>query len=152
MVWFAKVAVKAVGAMSAAAVLSLSFAGVLVQAAPATVASSVASKALANDKRADRRAIFKAIFEAEADVLGISPETLRADLRNGQTVSDLAKGKNMTKKQFAAKLVINVKPRLDSLVDHKVITRGQADKAIDRISKGHVPFWEGRHHKAATKK
>jgi hypothetical protein len=62
-------------------------------------------------------------------------------------VSDLAKDKGITKEQFETKLVANLKPRLDALVDKKVITRAQADKALDRISKGHVPFWNGIHHK-----
>ena len=152
MTWLARVAVKSVGAMSAAAVLSLGFAGVLAQAAPVPAAPSVMSKAPANDQHADRRAISNAIFEAEADVLGISPDTLRDDLKKGQKVSDLAKDKGMTKEQLEKKLITTLKPRLDALVDHKVITRAQADKAVDRISKGHVPFWNGRHHHGTTKK
>jgi hypothetical protein len=55
----------------------------------------------------------------------------------------------MTKEQFETKLVASLKPRLETLVDRKVITQAQADKTLDRISKGHVPFWNGahKHHK-----
>jgi uncharacterized protein YaiL (DUF2058 family) len=86
-----------------------------------------------------------AVFESEADVLGISAKTLRTDLKRGQKISDLARDKGMTKEQFAAKLVVSVKPRLQHLVENKVITQPQADKVIDSISKGHIPYWNGLH-------
>jgi hypothetical protein len=143
---FAAVAVKAVSAAAAAAILGL---GVVQAASPTpTPTPSASTKAPATDQRADRRAIARAVFESEADVLGIAPKTLRADLRKGQKVSDLAKVKGMTKEQFETKLIANVKPRLEALVDHKVITQAQADRVIDRISKGHIPFWDGLHRAA----
>ena len=144
---FAAVAVKAVGAAAAAAMLTLGVA----QAAspPPTPTPSASTKAPATDHRADRRAIARAVFESEADVLGITPKALRQDLRKGQKVSDLAKDKGMTKEQFETKLVASVRPRLAVLVDHKVITQAQADKVIDRISKGHIPFWDGLRRAAA---
>jgi hypothetical protein len=129
---FAAVAVKTVGAAGVAALLSLG----VVQAASPTPTT---------DQRSDRRAVARAVFESEAAVLGLTPKTLREDLRKGQKVSDLAKDKGMTKEQFATRLVTNVKPRLAALVDHKVITQAQADKVIDRISNGHIPFWDGLH-------
>jgi len=150
---FAAVAVKTVGAACAAALLSLGLAGSLVQAASPTPTSnpSAPTKAPSTDHRSDRRAIARAVFASEADVLGITPKTLRADLKAGQKVSDLAKAKGLTKDQFETKLIANAKPRLATLVDHKVITQAQADKAIDRLSNGFVPFWGGLHRKAATK-
>jgi uncharacterized protein YaiL (DUF2058 family) len=135
----AVIAAKTVGAGTVAALLSLGVAGVLAQAAspsptpkPAAVAKPL-------------RAVSLAVFESEADVLGITPKALRTDLKQGQKVSDLARDKGMTKEQFAAKLVDSVKPRLEQLVAHKVIRQAQADKVIDRISKGHIPFWNGLH-------
>jgi hypothetical protein len=144
---FAAVAVKAVSAVAAAAILGLG----VVQAAGPTPAPtpSTSTKAPATDHRSDRRAIARAVFESEADVLGITPKTLREDLRKGQKVSDLARDKGMTKEQFETKLIASVKPRLAALVDHKVITQAQADKVIDRISQGYVPFWDGLHRAAA---
>ena len=144
---FAAVAVKTVSAVAAAAILGLG----VVQAAGPTPAPtpSASTKAPASHDRADRRAIARAVFESEADVLGITPKTLRADLRKGQKVSDLARDKGMTKEQFETKLIASVKPRLAALVDHKVITQAQADKVIDRISKGYIPFWDGLHRAAA---
>jgi hypothetical protein len=148
---FAAVAVKTVGAAGAAALLSLGIAGGLVQAAsPSPTPSPSATTKAPATAHPDRRAVARAVFESEADVLGVTPKTLREDLRKGQKVSDLAKDKGMTKEQFETRLVASVKPRLAALVDHKVITQAQADKVIDRISKGHIPFWDGL-HRATTK-
>ena len=143
----AAIAVKTVGAAGAAALLSMGVAGGLAQAATPSPSPSTNAAQPANDHRADARAIRRAVIEAEADVLGITPKTLVTDLRAGQKVSDLAKDKGMTQEQFETKLVANLKPRLEALVDHKVITQAQADRVLDRISKGHVPFWNGIHRR-----
>jgi hypothetical protein len=141
----ALIAAKTVGAGTAAALLSLAVAGGLAQAAAPSPNPTSKPAAAATPARAERRAVRLAVFEGEADVLGITPKALRADLKAGQKVSDLARDKGMTKEQFAARLVISVRPRLQQLVDHKVITQAQADKVIDSISKGHIPFWNGLH-------
>jgi hypothetical protein len=149
---FAAVAVKTVGAAGAAALLSLGVAGGLAQAAtPSPTPKTSASAPAKPDPRSARRAIRRAVFESEADVLGITPKTLRADLRKGQRVSDLAGDKGMTKEQFETKLLAVLKPRLETLVEHKVIAQAQADKAMDRISKGYIPFWNGIDRHTATK-
>ena len=147
---FAAVAVKAVSAAAAAAILGL---GVVQAASPTpTPTPSATIKAPTTHDRADRRAIARAVFESEADVLGITPKTLREDLRKGQKISDLARDKGMTKEQFETKLIATVKPRLAALVDQKVITQAQADKVIDRISRGYIPFWDGLHRAAPASK
>src|SRR5579864_3679162 len=145
----AAIAFKTIGAGGAAALLSVGAAGVLAQAASPSPnpTPGASAKHPAPDPRGDRRAIFRAVFESEADVLAVTPQTLRADLRQGQKVSDLAKDKGMTEEQFETKLIAVARPRLETLVDHKVITQAQADRAIDRISKGHIPFWNGIHRK-----
>jgi len=146
---FAAIAVKTIGAGGAAALLSLGVAGVVGQAAspspaPKPAAATTPAKQAA---RAAHRAIFRAVFESEADVLGIRVKSLRADLRAGQKVSDLAKDKGMTQEQFETRLIVASRPRLEALVDQKTITQAQADRVIDRISKGHIPFWNGIHRK-----
>ena len=136
---FAVVATKVIGGGTAAALLSLGVAGGLAQAASPRPSS--------HDHRADHRAIAAAVLTSEADVLGLSAEQLRADLKAGQKVSDLARDRGMDKAQFAAKLVADLKPRLETLVEHKQITQAQAERAVDRISKGHVPYWDGAHRR-----
>jgi membrane-bound lytic murein transglycosylase B len=145
----AALAVKTIGAGTAAALLSLGVAGVLAQAASPTPkpTPAAATNPAKPAPHKDRRAIALAVFESEADVLHITPAQLREDLRQGQKVSDLAKDRGMTKDQFAAKLAVSAKPRLEALVEKKVITQAQADKVLDRISKGYVPFWNGIHRK-----
>ena len=143
---FAAVAVKAVGAAGVAALLSM---GVVSAATPSPSPSPTAAgtQPPASDSHADRRAVRRAVVEGEADVLGIKPEELVKDLKAGQKVSDLAKTKGMTKEQFAARLTTKLRPRLEALVDHKVITKVQADRVLDRIAKGYVPFWDGLHRR-----
>jgi len=147
---FAAVAVKAIGAAGVAALLSIGAVTASAATSPTpkpTPSASAGTQKPSTDRHADRRAVRRAIIESEADVLGIKPETLVKDLKAGQKVSDLARDKGMTKEQFETKLVANLKPRLEVLVDHKVITQAQADKLLDRISKGYVPFWDGIHRK-----
>ena len=143
----AALAVKTMGAGTAAALISLGVAGGLAQAAPPSPNPTSASSAnhTRPDPHRDRRAILLAVFESEADVLHISPTQLREDLRQGQKVADLARDRGMTKDQFAARLEVVLKPRLETLVATKQITQAQADKALDRISKGYIPFWNGIH-------
>jgi hypothetical protein len=148
---FAAFAVKAIGAGTAAALLSLGAAGALAQAASPNPKPTPAAATTPANPHKDRRAIALTVFESEADVLHITPAQLREDLRQGQKVSDLAKDRGMTKDQFAAKLAVSVKPRLEALVAKKAITQAQADKVLDRISKGYIPFWNGiRPHKASS--
>ncbi len=145
---FPALAVKTIGAGTAAALLSLGIATGLAQAAsPSRPSAAASAKGAKYDARTDRRLIVLAVVEAEADVLHITPGQLRDDLKHGQTVADLARDRGMTNEQFAAKLVANLKPRLQALVDHKQITQAQADKVLDRISKGYIPFWNGIHHR-----
>jgi hypothetical protein len=146
---FAAVAVKVVGGGAAAALLSLGVAGTLAQAAPSPSPNPSVTAPSKSDRHADRKLVRQAVLEAEADVLGIPEGTLIADLKKGQKVSDLAKDKGMDKAQFAARLAANLGPRLEQLVDHKQITQAQADRILDRISNGYVPFWNGIHRKKA---
>ena len=135
---FAAVAVKALGAAGAAAILS---AGVVTAASPSPTPTPSANS------HAARHAVVKAVVDSEADVLGIKPEELRQDLKAGKTVSDLAKAKGITQEQFETRLIAALKPRLEALVDHKQITQAQADRILDRIAKGHIPFWNGVHRR-----
>lgn len=142
---YAAFGIKAVGAGGAAALLSLGAAGVL--AASPTPHPTPNAAASSPDRHADRKLVRQAALEAEADVLGIPEGTLVADLKKGQKVSDLANERHMTKEQFAGRLVIALKPRLEQLVDHKQITQARAGRILDRISKGDIPFWNGAHRR-----
>ncbi len=142
---FTAAAVKLLGSGAAAAVLSMGVAGTLAQAA--TPSPSPAASTSTTDRHADRKLVRQAVLESEADVLGIPEGTLIADLKKGQKVSDLANDRHINKDEFAKKLAANLKPRLAQLVDHKQITQAQADRILDRISKGRIPFWDGIHRR-----
>lgn len=143
---FAAIAVKTAGAGTAALLLSLGIAGGLAQAATSPSPSPTASAGQTKpDPHKDLRAVRRAVLESEADVLHIKPEQLRDDLRHGLTVEQLAKVEGMNKEQFTARLLVSLKPRLAQLVAHKEITQAQADKVLDRIAKGYIPFWNGIH-------
>jgi len=147
--WFAKLVIGGVGS----AVLGASLLGVTASNAFAAGTSgtpAAAAGAAAKHDRSDRRLILAAVFAAEATVLDMKPEDLRTALKNGKSVSDLAAAKGMNKDQFADKLANTVKPALDKLVDAKKIRQAQDDRAVARIRAGHIPFWEGRHHKKAA--
>ena len=144
---FAAVAVRTIGAAGIAALLSAGAVSALAASPSPKPTPTAGATQPSTDKHADRRAVRRAVIESEADLLGITPETLVKDLKAGQKVADLAKDKGMTKEQFETRLAANLKPRLQVLVDHKTITQAQADKMLDRISKGHVPFWDGIHRK-----
>ena len=142
---FTAAAVKLLGSGAAAALLSVGVAGTLAQAA--TPSPSPAASTSTSDRHADRKLVRQAVLESEADVLGIPEGTLIADLKKGQKVSDLANDRHMSKDEFAKRLAANLKPRLEQLVDHKQITQAQADRILDRISKGRIPFWDGLHRR-----
>ncbi len=119
-------------------------------ATPSPTATPAAPAPAAKADRSDRRLVVRAVFTAEAAVLGTKPEDLRAALKSGKTVEQLAAAKGLNKEQFAVRLATAVKPALDKLVDAHTITRAQADKVLDRIHAGHIPFWNGIHHKKAA--
>ena len=131
---FAAVAVKTVGAAGVAALLGMG-----------AVSASTANPSMS--AHPDRRAVRAAVIESVADVLGIAPQTLVKDLKAGQKVSDLARDRGISEEQFETRLVANLRPRLETLVDKKVITQARADKLLDRISSGHIPFWNGSHRR-----
>lgn len=140
---FAAIAVKTVVAGGAAALLSMGAASAFASTpAPAPTPRANATQP-ARAHHAGVWAVRRAEIAAEAAVLGMKPRDLVEDLRAGQKVSDLAKAKGMTQEQFETKLVANLKPRLEALVDKKVITQARADAVLDHIAKGHIPFWDG---------
>ncbi len=143
----AKVAVGAGGA----GLLSL---GALAAATPVLAATTATTTQPTTtrhqDNRQDRRQIAEVVFNAEASVLGMKPEDLREALKQGKKVSDLAGDKGMTEKQFGQAVATAAKPDLDKLVDAKKITADQAQKVERRLAAGHVPSWNGLHHKKAA--
>ena len=143
MTWYAGAAVKLVGAATVAALLSLGAVGVLASSTPSVSALPVATKSTPADKAA-HKAIAKATFDAEAEALGLSSAQLKDALKSGKKVSELTK---LDKATFAKALLVPLTRNLQALVGAGTIQQAQANKAIDRVKKGHVPYWNGKHHR-----
>jgi hypothetical protein len=144
---FVKLVLGGAGAATlGAALLGASATSAFAATPTPTTAASPAAPSAKHDP-SDRRLIRAAVVAAEAAALDMKPEDLRAALKAGKTVEQLAQARGMNKDQFADKLATTVKPALDKLVDDKKITRAQADKVLARIRAGHIPFWNGIHHK-----
>ena len=136
-------AVKFASGGTAAALLTLGLTSGLADASTTPSAPPSSSAAIPSAPASVRDAVRFAIFESEADVLRIPQRAFRADLQRGVTVARLARERGMNKEQFADRLVVNLRPRLEQLVDLRVITQEQADLVIDGIQHGHIPWWDG---------
>jgi hypothetical protein len=145
----AAMAVKLVSGGATAALMTLGLtAGLADASAPSptptpTAAPSSANAAIPTAPAGVRDAVRYAIFVSEAQVLRIPQRAFRADLERGITVARLARERGMNKERFADRLVVDLKPRLERLVDLRVITHAQADMIVDRIQHGNIPWWDG---------
>lgn len=63
-----------------------------------------------------------------AKALGITPEQLKTDLANGQSIADIAKSKNLDLNTVIDSLVADASKRIDQAVTDKHLTQAQADK------------------------
>ena len=132
---FGAIAVKALGAGTAAVLLSVGALGTVAQASttPTPTPTSVTA----------HHPVVRAVIEAEADILKLRPEQLVDDLQRGVTVQQIARIEGISKVEFEVRLLFNIRPRLEQLVDHHVITRARMLRVLDRIARGNIPFWNG---------
>jgi hypothetical protein len=144
---FAAIAVKLVSGGTTAALMTLGLTASLADASatpsPTPTAPSSANAAIPAAPAGVRDAVRYAIFLSEAEVLRIPPRAFRIDLLRGITVARLARERGMNKERFGNRLVVALKPRLERLVDLHVITHAQADRILDRIQAGYIPWWDG---------
>jgi len=80
------------------------------------------------------------IIEASAEVLDMSVDDLKAQLKEGNSLAEVAEAQGMSVDDFKAALSDAVKAKLDGLVDDEKLTQEQADRLyqgfeenIDRI-------------------
>jgi hypothetical protein len=144
---FVAIAVKLLSGGTTAVLMTLgltaSLADASVTPSPTPTAPSSANAAIPVAPAGVRDAVRYAIFLSEAEVLRIPARAFRADLLHGITVARLARERGMGKERFGDRLVVDLKPRLERLVDLHVITRAQADRVVDRIQHGYIPWWDG---------
>ena len=78
---------------------------------------------------------------AAASALGISETQLKADLKNGQSLSQVAASQKVSEATFRTKLIAGLKPVLDQAVTEKKITAAQEQAIVTRLQTGPLPLW-----------
>ena len=88
-------------------------------------------------------AYMQQLVSAAASALGISDTTLKTDLANGMTLSQIASAQNppVTEAQFRTRLISKLKPLLDTAVTNKKLTATQEQTILTRLQTGPIPFW-----------
>ena len=91
-----------------------------------------------------------ALLSAAASSLGISDQTLKADLKKGMSLSQIAIAQNVTEAQFRDRLVAKLKPVLDAAVTNKQLAPAREQAIIKQLQTGTIPLWNRPAHKAAA--
>ena len=78
---------------------------------------------------------------AAAAALGITQTQLTADLKAGQSLSQVAAAQHVSESDFRTKLIANLKPALDQAVTNKTITAPQEQELLNRLQTGPLPLW-----------
>jgi hypothetical protein len=82
-----------------------------------------------------------ALLSAEASALGISDQTLKADLVKGMTLSQIASAQHVSEADFRSRVVAKLKPVLDAAVTNKKLTPAREQAIIKRLETGPIPLW-----------
>src|SRR5205807_2754689 len=86
-----------------------------------------------------------AYLSAAASALGITEDQLKMDLRNGQSLSQVAAAQNVSEDDFKAKVSAALKPKLDAAVAAGKLTQAQEDEALAKLQQGDPPLWSRVH-------
>jgi len=99
------------------------------------------------------------MFSDIATILGMTKDSLFNELKNGKTIADLIKSKNISESDFKNNLISMQTAKIDKLLQEGKITKDHADKMKEAIktkisnwdlSKGFAPRGFGRKFKGAT--
>jgi hypothetical protein len=103
--------------------------------------SGLCSAVIGNLGRARVAVAGNAYLTAAASALGITEAQLKADLKGGQTLSQVAAAQKVSEADFKTKVVAALKPKLDAAVAAKRITQAQEDAQLAKLQSGDPPFW-----------
>jgi len=109
---------------------------------PATGACSAAIGELGHTKA---RVAMSGYLTAAASALGVTEAQLKADLKSGQNLSQVAAAQNVSEADFKAKLVAALKPKLDAAVSAGTMTQAQEDAQLAKLQAGDPPLWTSTH-------
>ena len=87
---------------------------------------------------------------AAASALGITETQLKADLKNGQSLSQVAAAQKVSEATFRTKLIANLKPVLDKALTDKKITAAQEQAIVTRLQNGPLPLWNRPENRKPT--
>jgi hypothetical protein len=78
---------------------------------------------------------------AAASALGITQAQLTADLKAGQSLSQVAAAQHVSEADFRTKVIASVKPTLDQAVTAKTLTPAQEQAILNRLKTEPLPLW-----------
>jgi len=82
----------------------------------------------------------QAMFDAAAGALGITTDELQSQLRNGQTIAQLAQAHNTTEQAVTSAALAAGKTQLDQAVANGTLTQAQADDIYARLQQAGLQF------------
>jgi uncharacterized protein YidB (DUF937 family) len=82
-----------------------------------------------------------AYVSASASALGVNTAQLQQDLKNGQTLSQVATAQGVTEDEFKAKIIATLKPELDAAVGSGKLTQAKEDASLGKLQSGDPPLW-----------
>src|SRR5436190_8639545 len=80
-------------------------------------------------------------LSAAASALGITETQLKTDLKNGQSLSQVALAQKVSEADFRTRLIAKLKPVLDQAVSDKKITSAQEQAIVNRLQAAPLPLW-----------
>jgi len=86
-------------------------------------------------------AFMQQYLAAAASALGIPQAQLTADLKAGQSLSQVASAQHVSEADFRTKVVANLKVALDQAVTNKTITSAQEQSLLNKLQTGPLPLW-----------
>jgi hypothetical protein len=94
-------------------------------------------------------AYMNAYLAAAAGALGVSQSQLQADIKGGQSLSQVAAAQHVSEATFRTKLIANLKPTLDQAVKNGKLTSAQEQRLVNALQNGPLPLWNmpARHPK-----
>lgn len=132
----------AAAGLTAAALTVGGFAVTVAAEAPSPAGSAQAKAAGTAKHRDHKEGVRWHHLAAAVKALGVTPAELRADLKQGMTLHQVADQKGVSEAQFRASLYEQAKPELDKAVADGKITQAQEDRTLDRIKTGPLPLWD----------
>jgi hypothetical protein len=93
-----------------------------------------------------------ALLSASASALGITEADLKADLKKGMSLSQIAAAQKpaVTEAAFRTRLIAKLTPVLDAAVTNKTLTKTQEQAIIKRLQTGPIPLWNRPAHPSTT--